>query len=164
MRRGRQPRAVVDAASERADNARMIPRVLTSLKGRDLRALSGFKERIRSSLGKRLLGVKLLGRRPLDVPPEAALPPPPRAPEGAPAKGNLALRPVPEAPGALEVAVTVERRDLWIEDQVDAAALDTTLETGALVAPFLLAADELATESAANSPFGRRLAAAEELP
>jgi hypothetical protein len=151
----------------------MPPRPLASLKGRDLRALSAFRDRLRSALGKTLLSVAFLARRPIDVPALAAAPArigrpePGRGPAGkGPGGGGLALQavPAPEPPGELRLLVRVERRDVWVEERVDAIALEVALETGALVVPYVYAPEELATPAARASRLLAELAEGEELP
>jgi hypothetical protein len=162
---------LVDAPGPATDNARAMPGpLLASLKGRDLRALTGFRDRVRASLGKRLHAIYLLGRRALDVPAEAALPA--RAAAGGgpatagarPGGAALALAPAPEPPGELLLLVEVERRDLWVEEQVDAAALEVALATGALVLPLVRAEEEVAGDAARAAPLAARRAVSEEVP
>ncbi len=135
------------------------PRPLSALKGRDLRALAAFRDRLRAALGKSLVSVTFLSRRPLEVPPEATAP----APKGAPG-GGLALQPAPEPPGELRVLVKVDRRDVWVEDRVDGVGLEVALETGALVSPLVYAEGDLDAPLARASRIAAELCYGEALP
>lgn len=131
---------------------------LSALKGRDLRAVAAFREKVKSGLGKALVTLRYLSRRALDVAPEAAAPP------AKPAAGKLAIAPAPEPPGELRFLALVLRRDVWVEERIDEAALQVALETGAIVAPFVFTAEEWAAPLARTMPLAAEAERGEDLP
>lgn len=110
--------------------ARQNAVVVPHLKGRDLRALELFRDRVRAALGKALVALRFVSRRVLEAPADAAAPP--RPPGG----------PLPEPPAELRLIALVERRDVWVEERIDEAAAGVALETGALVTAFVYTPDE----------------------
>ena len=68
-----------------------------------------------------------------------------------------------EPAAELRVVVRVERRDVLVEEKVDAAALEVALETGALVTPLICAADELEAPAARASYLVAEIGHGEEL-
>ena len=122
--------------------ASVTAKSLGALKGADLRAVQAFRERARAALGKAVSSIAFLERRPLGLPP---------------------AEPTGQPPGELRVIVRLERRDLFTEERVDAIALEVALATGALVAPLIVAAEDLASPAARASRLAADLARAEEL-
>ena len=162
---------------------------LGSLRGRDLRALGLFREKLKASIGRGFERARFLSRRPIELPagsapPGARIPraarqsggdaSPPAArgsPEGsAPFSGrkpgSAAARsapPPPEPPpGELRVLVLVERRDAWVDDRVDEAALEVALSEGVLITPFVYTAEEFGSPLSAATPLGAEAARGEE--
>jgi hypothetical protein len=140
-------------------------RPLSALKGRDLRALGSFRDRLRSALGKAFVSARFLSRRALDVPPEATAPLA-RGPEAGAraAPGKLAIQPSFEPASELRVLVFVERRDVWVEERVDEAALEVALESGAVVVPFVYTVGEWESPLSIASPLYAEAAFGEDVP
>ena len=122
--------------------AAMSTRSLQALKGADLRAVQAFRERARAALGKAVVSIAFLERRPLGLPP---------------------AEPIGQPPGELRVIVRLERRDVFAEERIDAIALEVALATGSLVAPLIVAAEDLASPAARASRLAADVARAEEL-
>jgi len=99
-------------------------------------------------------------------PPAARGSPEGSAPFSGRKPGSAAARsapPPPEPPpGELRVLVLVERRDAWVDDRVDEAALEVALSEGVLITPFVYTAEEFGSPLSAATPLGAEAARGEE--
>lgn len=137
-------------------------KAFAALKGRDLRALSAFRDGLRAGLGKSLVAVRFLARHPIALSPAATLAAAPEAPP--PARGGLAVKPAPEPPAEIRLLVIADRRDVWIEERVDEAALAATIETAAVIVPLVYSAEEWAAPLAMAMPLRAVAEGAPEVP
>ncbi len=140
--------------------------LMKQLKGRDVRLLKAFVERLRAALGEALIDVQLVRVRLLDVDPALTRDPAAAAAVQPAAGTRKQTLPAPPPPPVREllVVVHVERRDVTIDAQLDEAAALAMLEHGGVLAPLLITRRERRHLIEQGGAFGRSLEAGEVVP